>query len=366
MATKNQHYVPQVYVKAWETTVYSIREPQKPFIGVYHYKKSNLEIGDGRNKSTILANNHTYTIGYDYAFLMSKCPEIKKDFVAKIQSTLRERKVTAKYNGKILANTRTIVECFPYLDDWDFVDPSNNPVKKKAVINSIKEIRSYCLEDRFSSYMESNWESTLQNFLSPFPTIDGTGEIEHSYPHTEFVSDMLNMVALMMCRNPSFDLLGIFKWLENDILQPVFSQCQDANLCSGAINELMRGLWLNEIYKGLFGVGKGFVGSFLSSAMANLGVMIFRTRNKDEGCFITSDNPVAYHSLVVETTNHNGIYFPLTPHFLLFLGKRSEGPIGDVVFRTVGNNDVKYINRIILNSSNESIVSTTKYLGNIL
>jgi len=366
MATKNQHYVPQVYVKAWETTVCSIREPQKPFTGVYYYEKSNLEIGEGRNKSTILANNHTYTIGYDYAFLMPKCPEIKKDFVTKIQDILRERKVTAKYNAKALTNTKAIVECFPCLDDWEFVDSSNNPAKKKAIINSIKEIRSYCLEDRFSSYMESNWESTLNNFLSPFPTIDGTGEIEHNYPRTEFVSAMLNMVALMMCRNPSFDLLGIFKWLENDILQPIFSQWQDNNQCSSTINELMRGLWLNEIYKGLFGVGKGFVGSFLSSAMANLGVMIFRTRNKTEGSFITSDNPVSHRSLIVESANHNGIYFPLTPEFLLFLGKRSEGHVGDVIFRTVGNDDIKHVNRIILNSSNESIVSTAKHLGYIL
>lgn len=366
MATKNQHYVPQVYIKAWETTVYSIREPKKPFTGVYYYKKNNLSIGDGRNKSTILANNHTYTIGYDYAFLMPKCPALKQDFVSKIQSILKERKVIAKYDTKTLTNTKSIVESFPYLEDWDFTDLTGTPVKKKAIINSIKEIRSYCIEDRFSSYMESNWESTLNKFLSPFPTIDGTGEIEYSFPKTECISDMLNMVALMMCRNPAFDLLGVFSWLENDILQPVFSQWQDENQSNAAIGELMRGLWLNEIYRGLFGVGKGFVGSFLSSAMANLGVMIFRVRNKSEGSFITSDNPVVHHSLAVEAQNYNGIYFPLTPEFLLFLGKRSDGNIGNVVFRTVGNSDIKHINRIILNSSNDSIVSVSKYLGYIL
>lgn len=165
MATKNQHYVPLVYVKAWETMVYSIREPQKPFTGVYHYKKNNLKIGDGRNKSTILANNHTYTIGYDYAFLIPKCPEIRKDLACKIQNILRERKVIAKYKTKSLINTKVITEYLPFLDDWDFVDISNNPVKKKTIINSIKEIRSYCLEDRFSSYMESNWENTVNSFL---------------------------------------------------------------------------------------------------------------------------------------------------------------------------------------------------------
>lgn len=366
MATKNQHYVPQVYIKAWETTVYSIREPKKPFSGVYYYKKNDLSIGDGRNKSTILANNHTYTIGYDYAFLMKKCPVLRKEFVGKIQSILKERKVIAKYDMKILSNTKSIVESFPYLEDWDFTDLTGTLVKKKAIINSIKEIRSYCIEDRFSSYMESNWESTLNKFLSSFPTLDGIGEIAYSFPKTECIFDMLNMVALMMCRNPTFDLLGIFTWLENDVLQSVFLQWEDENQSSTAIRELMRGLWLNEIYRGLFGVGKGFVGSFLSSAMDNLGVMIFKVCNKCEGSFVTSDSPVVYHSLAVEAQNCNGIYFPLTPYFLLFLGKRSDGNIGNVVFRTVGNSDIKHINRIILNSSNHSIVSVSKHLGYIL
>lgn len=367
MATKNQHYVPQVYIKAWETTVYSINEPKKPFTGVYYYKKGNLSIGDGRNKSTILANNHTYTIGYKYTFLMSKCPVLKQDFVSKIQSILKERKVIAKYDIKTLRNTKSIVENFPYLDDWNFTDLSGNPVKKKAIINSIKAIRSYCIEDRFSLYMESNWESTLNKFLSLFPTIDGKGKIEYSFSNTEYISDMLNMVALMMCRNPAFSLFGIFSWLKNDILHQAFSQWEDENQ-SNADNEelLMRGLWLNEIYRGLFGVRKGFVDSFLSSAMANLGVIIFRVPNKFEGSFITSDNPVVYHSLAVEAKNYNGIYFPLTPKFLLFLGKKSYGNIGDVLFCTVGNSDIKRINLIILNSSNNSIISISKYLGYIL
>lgn len=68
------------------------------------------------------------------------------------------------------------------------------------------------------------------------------------------------------------------------------------------------------------------------------------------------------------TTNRclNGIYFPLTPQFLLFLGKRTEGTINDVVFRTVENNGVREINRVILNGAQKAIVSTNKHLGYIL
>jgi len=38
MATKRQHFVPQVYMKAWETEVEKISEPNKKFQGVYVFE----------------------------------------------------------------------------------------------------------------------------------------------------------------------------------------------------------------------------------------------------------------------------------------------------------------------------------------
>ena len=63
MATRFQHYVPQVYLRAWETTK-----------GVYYFSKSDLSVGERRNTYSILAKNHTYTIDYEYSFVFNEMP----------------------------------------------------------------------------------------------------------------------------------------------------------------------------------------------------------------------------------------------------------------------------------------------------
>lgn len=361
MATKNQHYVPRVYIKSWETTVYSKKEPQKAFTGVYYYDKADLSLGDGRNKESILSSNHTYTVDFRYDFILQSCREIRIEFTEKIKTILSQRRAKAYYKGNLLTNRNAIFRYLPYLESWDFYHLDGTTASKKSIINEIRGSRSYCLEDRFSSYVEAQWGDILKQFLLSFPDVDGTGQIELHLQKTQTIVDMLNMLALMMCRNPSFDLLGIFSWLKDDILAPAFSSCGDATMA----DIFMRGCWLTEIYRGLYSEN-GFVDTFLSTALSNLGIVVYRVANKNEGTFITSDNPVVYHKLLVETTNHNGIYFPLTPRYLIFLGKRSNAGIDDVLFRTVHNRDLRNINRILLNGAESGIVSQERRLGYIL
>jgi hypothetical protein len=367
MAKRNQHYVPRVYTKAWETQVSSLKEPQKVFNGVYYYEKTNLVTGDGRNKGSILTTDHTYTIDFNYTFILPQCPEIRKEFADGIKLLLQERQIIARYKGKSITSRNSISTNLPFLDEWDFIDYQGRVASKKSAVNAIKEIRSYCLEDKFSAYMESRWEDTLKAFLSPFPSSVGKGQIDFTFSTQKPIKDMLDMTALMMCRNPSFDLFGLYSFVGNKLLNPVFSQWGNADEAQKATEQMIRGLWLTEIYRGLFNHKNGFTSEFLSQGLTNLGIIIFRIATETDGSFITSDNPVVFQKMCV-TTNRcpNGIYFPLTPQFLLFLGKRTEGTINDVIFRTVGNNDVREINRVILNGAQKAIVSTNKHLGYIL
>jgi hypothetical protein len=55
---------------------------------------------------------------------------------------------------------------------------------------------------------------------------------------------------------------------------------------------MIRGLWLSEIYRGLFNHKKGFASEFLSQGLTNLGIILFRVAAETDGSFITSDNPV--------------------------------------------------------------------------
>lgn len=361
---KNQHFVPQVYLKAWETTVYSLKEPTKPFNGVYKYTKHDLILGDGCNKNNILAKNHTYTIDGNFLFLIKDLPEVEKEFLSKLKDIISRRKIKCFYKDKELVRDKDYIDNLLNVENWEFRKIDNSKVKQRAVINEIKDIRCYCIETKFDSFMEKKWENVLNNMLSVFPMKRGEGQLEVRL-NKENIEDMLTMLALMMCRNPAFELYGLFDWA-TEFLSDVFKPWDDVNEKNKYLSEMRKGLWLTHIYRGLFQDSKGFVEIFTNSASEQLGIMVLRVRDNSEGSFITSDNPVVHCNCILHTQDKRGIYFPLTPRVLLFIGKNTDGCIEDVIFRTVKNNDIRSINQIILNGSTKQIVSNYKRLGYIL
>lgn len=68
MSTKKQHFVPRVYMKAWETQVETNKEPEKKFNGIYVIKDGNK--GDGANRKSVLWKPHLYTIKFKYLFVI--------------------------------------------------------------------------------------------------------------------------------------------------------------------------------------------------------------------------------------------------------------------------------------------------------
>ena len=60
MSVKNQHFIPQVYLKQWNVNGAG---------QVYCYKKENLSEAVPKNISKILSQSHTYTIGYDLSLI---------------------------------------------------------------------------------------------------------------------------------------------------------------------------------------------------------------------------------------------------------------------------------------------------------
>ena len=47
MPTKKQHFVPRVYMKAWETQVETLKEPDKKFNGIYVIKDGSIGVKGG-------------------------------------------------------------------------------------------------------------------------------------------------------------------------------------------------------------------------------------------------------------------------------------------------------------------------------
>ena len=80
------------------------------------------------------------------------------------------------------------------------------------------------------------------------------------------------------------------------------------------------------------------------------------------GNFITSDNPAFENKSFVEVNNSNGMLFPLSPKYLLFIAKGSDG-INVVDHRFANTDTIHYFNRIIARYKDETIIALTKNLN---
>lgn len=89
MSTKKQHFVPRVYMKAWETQVETNKEPEKKFNGIYVIKDGNK--GEGANRKSVLWKPHLYTIKFKYLFICNSCSRVKTQFVDMIYDLLRNQ-----------------------------------------------------------------------------------------------------------------------------------------------------------------------------------------------------------------------------------------------------------------------------------
>lgn len=370
MTVKRQHYVPQVYLKNWETRVSSKSEPRKYFQGIYYYEKDDLETGDGKNKNSVLWESRLYSIDYKLSFIIPSCPIIEKDYIAQIDAKLASRGVDAYFNGEVLKDKESLKKYFFKLDEWEFryKEPSMKLAKRQATLNDIKSINSYVLENALDDVVEKKWQSTLDQFIHQMETtvpLNGVDEIRRIDENV--VVDIIKMVIFLMCRNPDFDYLGILPKILNIFQKPLNDIAGTENTAD--VDEFLQmqrdAVWLKELYNGIFDVQKGYFYTMSTTAQSTLRMILFKTWD-NQGSFITSDKPAFIHSLSVESINNNSIICPLTPKYLVIIANGEQDSLSDVNFRMADNDLIKKFNMMILNHSNRAIVSNFKHLGYIL
>lgn len=377
MSTKKQHFVPRVYMKAWETQVETRKEPEKKFDGIYVIKEGSM--GDGANRNSVLWKPHLYTINFKYSFICNSCAMVKSQFVDKIYGLLRDKfkqPVYGKLGYSIIKTKKSIKKHFFEIHDWDFYYYDGNVAKKAAILNQIDALNCYILEDSFDDYLEKNWENIMNSFVNGVHNGQpvGPGRSERIIP-LDIAMDMLSSFFIMLCRNPKFDAMGVYTHIKENLLYPFFeSMCKgkdtemlDEETSEGIeyADELMTGIWYSELYKMFFKNTGGFYHNVVKFALSGCQMILFEAYD-NAGPFITSDNPAFEHkSSVVERDNSSGLVFPISPKYLVFVAKGDE-EINVVDHRFANAETVKKFNRIINANKTEIIISSSKNLNDVI
>ena len=375
MPTKKQHFVPCVYLKAWETKVETVKESSKKFDGVYIFKGSN--IGNGANIASVLWKPHLYTIGFQYSFICKSCPKVKQEFVNMIYEFLRnglKQPIYGKLGYSIIKSKKSIDKHFYEIMDWDFYYDDGNLAKKAAIINQINAMNSYILEEAFDDFFEKNWEKTYLDFIDSVHngTPVGLGRSERIIP-VNIANKMLSAFFIMLCRNPRFDAMGIYTKIKENILYPVFNSISqndkdypESKSAEGKFNvdTLMTGIWYSELYKMFFKNSGGFYHNVVKMALQGCQMILFEAYD-GAGSFVTSDNPAFEHKSVVERNSNNGFVFPISPKYLIFIAKGNEG-INVVDHRFASSDTIRHFNRIIAQHKTDSLIAIQKDISNLL
>jgi len=254
------------------------------------------------------------------------------------------------------------------IGEFRYKEPPMNLAKRKAILNDIKSIHSYVLENALDDVVEKKWQPTLDKFIHLMETtipLNGVDEIRRIDENV--VVDVVKMVIFLMCRNSEFDYLGILPRILGIFHTPLKEIAGVENVTDVEdFLQLQRdAVWLKELYNGIFNVQNGYFHTMKTAAQGTLQIILFKTW-ENQGSFMTSDKPAFIHNSSIESTNMNSIICPLTPEYLVMIAKGDKNSLNDVDFRKTDNDLIKKFNMMILNNLNKAIVSNFKHLGYII
>lgn len=381
MSTKKQHYVPRVYLKAWKCQVERQKEPKKKFQGVYYFRDIT-DLGEGANIESIMWSPHLYTIQFDDMYISKACPKVHGYFANKIYEKMRnggDKPIYAKFGHSVIRTRESVRKHLFDVQDWEFYYDNDEVASKSKILRRFDEVKCYLLEEEFDKRFENKWERLLQRFLD---------EVKHGKPiaygsserviSKETAQDMLSFFLTMLCRNPEFSAMDIYRKLKDSMFYPIFEKIAEDSvrqenkdsteqeikaeqeIARQYVDEIFKGVWFSELYRLMFKNTGGFYHEVSKKTLQGCQMILFET-TEEAPHFITSDNPAFEHISRIQSENQNGFIFPLTPRFLLMFAK-GENDISIVDFRSASTEDVKCFNSLIATHRNERIVADTKHV----
>lgn len=349
---KYQHYVPQTYLKRWRK--------QGTGNAVYCFDKENpnwLAIGEHKNIESIMGENRLHNVGYEDLFCIGHMPKVKEDWVNKIWNIFVERDIYAVFGEVEIKCKAGISQYILNMEEWEFRGNDSDQAKsKKKIMNQIRELSSEVIETDLSRLNENFLSERLDKFLTSVEEAKPIRIGDSLYRVDTGVLDVfLHNFLLLFLRNPDAQSSPLFRHIWS-VMEDLFGFTGDF------FGRTKNADWLCQIHDTLYEIpGKRY--SEIMKALHSFGkFIVFET--KDNHSFVTSDNPCFINETVIpEAVNRTGMFFPVSPDYLVMLGKGEPNGLDVIDKRIVGSKDIGILNRIILNNSKGMIVSRNKYLG---
>lgn len=341
---KNQHYVPRVYLKPWRN------RNRKIWIADKNQEDEVVE----RKEEKILSARNLYTVDFDQEFVINNCEEVKKEFIYKINSLMDSRNVYAKYRDRKIKDFDQIKSDLKNVEQWHFFkEDFDSEVNRSKIIEDIKKLTSFYLEEKFSDYFENQWSQKRDKFIkfceSQYDEIINGKLVKRSQ-----VDSVIKFAVSMCIRSDESTLKEIARTKALESLR--IPELAEKLSMKEVVDDFTNQYWLKELYK-MVTDEEGFY-YYFCELFSNYNFQMILFKVGESGSFMTSDNPFF---IVERSQDKRGMYFPIDPKYLIFItGNNEDVPTtSEKIFlrmEIINSEKVEEINMIVKSNANKYIV----------
>lgn len=294
---KNQHYIPQTYLKKWEDG--------NRLLWLYNKDDDSLKYPQGIKKENVFYQKNLYT----------KTPDDYPTFTEteKIQFFEPLRNHTLTYDGKQLDPKEGYENLYQNFPDWDIRRLDNSKASNKKLKQQLESYTNKDIEKNWAC-IENNWDILCDKIVNQVILGESISDEDRR--------KLIQFIVTLEFRNPK--QISNYRVLIEDFFKPVFNHPTFNH--PDILEEFLKCADLffkSQIQKFQDNSEEENLISLTTDALFAYGHIYFYTTKEEK--FITCDNPIIIEKKE-NLKDHPSIkvLFPLTPNILVHIQTNTD------------------------------------------